>query len=392
MTPAHHPTVWNRALLRRSWDSWFSNDMRVVGPRWLQLVWTLLFCMLIAVPFTVFGFAAFAKGDGAWRNLSGWVQWYGINLQVSLVIGFTCHFLFFATGRLIGPERIRRFSGWQRTAYFSAVPLTGTAIGWPLGAWVAGYRLISWRVLNNANALAATVLIALVITVIFHFLFAAKARQLEAEKKAAEAQLRLLQGQIEPHFLFNTLANVISLIDHDAPKARQMLESFTDYLRASLASLRVEQATLGGELDLVQNYLGLLKTRMEDRLQFSISVGIGIPGGDSLRETALPPLLLQPLVENAIHHGLEPKVEGGEVRVKAWRDDGHLMVSITDNGLGLAAPPRRKGGAGMALNNLRERLQAQYGDAASLSLADAHPGTVATLRLPIEPTAQKAPA
>jgi signal transduction histidine kinase len=386
MSTLKHPTVWNRTLLRRSWDSWFSNDLRAVGPRWLQLVWTLLFCMLVAVPFTVFGFAAFAKGDGAWRNLEGWVQWYGINLQVSLVIGFICHFLFFATGRLLGGERIRHFGGWQRTLYFTSVPLVGTAIGWPLGAWVAGYRLISWRVLNDSNALAATVLIALVITVIFHFLFAAKARQLEAEKKAAEAQLRLLQGQIEPHFLFNTLANVISLIDHDAPKARQMLESFTDYLRSSLTSLRHEQATLGSELDLVQNYLGLLKTRMEDRLRFSIA------SDEGLRETPLPPLLLQPLVENAIHHGLEPKVDGGHVGVRAWRDGEQLVVTVTDDGLGLAAPPRRKGGAGMALANLRERLQAQYGDAASLSLAEAQAGTVATLRLPVQPTAQKAPA
>jgi LytS/YehU family sensor histidine kinase len=287
---------------------------------------------------------------------------------------------------LLGAERIRHFGGWQRTIYFTSVPLVGTAIGWPLGAWVAGYRLISWRLLNDSNALAATVLIALVITLIFHFIFAAKARQLEAEKKAAEAQLRLLQGQIEPHFLFNTLANVISLIDHDPAKARQMLESFTDYLRSSLTSLRVEQATLGSELDLVQNYLGLLKTRMEERLQFSI-------GSDpALSELRLPPLLLQPLVENAIHHGLEPKVEGGRVGVSARREGEQLVVTVTDNGLGLNAPPRRKGGAGMALANLRERLQAQYGDAASLTLADAQPGTVATLRLPIQATTQKAPA
>jgi two-component sensor histidine kinase len=386
MTTFSHPTLWTRAMLRRSWDSWFSNDMRPVGPRWLQLVWTLLFCMLVAVPFTIFGFAAFAQGDGAWRNVAGWIQWYGINLQVSLVIGFICHFLFFATGRWLGPDRIRAFSSGQRTVYFSSVPLVGTAIGWPLGAWLAGYELISWRVLDNPNGLAASLLVALVITVIFHLLFAAKARQLQAEKKAAEAQLRLLQGQIEPHFLFNTLANVISLIDHDAPKARQMLESFTDYLRSSLTSLRHEQATLGGELDLVQNYLGLLKTRMEDRLQFSISTD------DSLRETPLPPLLLQPLVENAIHHGLEPKVEGGHVGVSARREGGQLVVTVTDDGLGLGATPRRKSGAGMALANLRERLQAQYGDEASLSLSEARPGTVATLRLPIQPAAQKAAA
>ena len=162
-----------------------------------------------------------------------------------------------------------------------------------------------------------------------------------------------------------------------------MLESFTDYLRSSLTSLRVEQATLGSELDLVHNYLGLLKTRMEYRLHYRIN------SDPALRELTLPPLLLQPLVENAIHHGLEPKVEGGQVRVSVQMLGAFLVIEVADDGLGLSAPPRRKVGAGLALNNLRERLQAHYGDEASLTLTEAQPGTVATLRLPLPLTLQK---
>ncbi len=376
----------NRRNLAASWRTWLSADTPRVGPEWLHMVWTQLFSMVVAAGFTIVGFAAYANGEGAWRNWAGWLHWYGVNLVVSMCIAFSIHALMRLAFRVVGPQRVRLLRGPARAFFFATIPLVGLAVGWPLGSWLVGSDGPGWFRADNANNVASGVLISIVISLVIYQFFAAKSRQIEAERRAAEAQLRLLQGQIEPHFLFNTLANVISLIDHDPLKARQMLESFTDYLRSSLTSLRHEQATLGGELDMVQNYLGLLKTRMEDRLQFSIA------GDDSLRDTRLPPLLLQPLVENAIHHGLEPKVEGGHVHVSAQREAGHLVVTITDDGLGLAAPPRRKGGAGMALGNLRERLQAQYGGAASLTLTDAHPGTVATLRLPIPTTAQKASA
>ena len=188
--------------------------------------------------------------------------------------------------------------------------------------------------------------------------------------RANEAQLRLLQGQMEPHFLFNTLANVISLIDADAPRAKHMLEALTDYLRASLGGLRHDDSTLAGELDLARRYLQLMQTRMGDRLRFEIEVD------DAPAPRRLMPLVLQPLIENAVKHGLEPQVDGGTVRVKAARVavDGQdsLQVCIEDDGAGLAAAarrPRRRvaGGAdgnGIALANLRERLQARFGAAA----------------------------
>jgi two-component sensor histidine kinase len=365
------------------WRRWFHHTPDD-GTPW---AWgtTLVAALVIALFFTVFGFVLHASGEGAWRNWRGWLNWYGINLVVSVCVTLAIRTLFAVLGAWIGRGRIKAFSAARRALFFAGVPLLGVAIGAPIGLALAGQSTRVWIDLSDGNAIASTVLLSTLISSIFYLVFSAKARAVQAEKKAAEAQLRLLQGQIEPHFLFNTLANVISLIDHDAPKAKQMLESFTDYLRSSLTSLRHEQATLGSELDLVQNYLGLLKTRMEDRLQFSIV--IDTPGDDSLRQLRLPPLLLQPLVENAIHHGLEPKVDGGQVRIHACRQGEQLVVEVADDGLGLHAPPRRKGSAGVALHNLRERLLARYGSQASLNLTDARPGTLATLRLPIEKAA-----
>jgi len=252
-------------------------------------------------------------------------------------------------------------------------------IGWPLGVHFAGGHLSRWlSTPEGANIIAGSVLVGLMLSFLMHHWFGAKARQLDAERRATEAQLRLLQGQIEPHFLFNTLANVQALIDTDVPRARQMLESFTDYLRSSLGTLRAERATLGSELGLAEAYLSLLKTRMEERLSFDIT------NDPALSATPLPPLVLQPLVENAIHHGLEPKLDGGSVHIATRTEGRQLVIEVHDDGLGLAAPQRHRRGAGMALANLRERLAAQYGGSASLDLADAMPGTRVTLRLPLE--------
>ncbi len=225
----------------------------------------------------------------------------------------------------------------------------------------------------------ASLLFTVVITAGFYLVFSAQARRLQAEKSAAESHLRLLQGQIEPHFLFNTLANVVSLIDYDTPRAKLMLETFTDYLRASLTGLRQDQVSLGGELQLVEHYLNLMKVRMEERLHFAIDCE------PSARDALVVPLMLQPLVENAIHHGLEPTIDGGSLRIAARMHQGELVIDVVDDGMGLNHTTRRPG-AGVALANLRERLQAKYGSDASLALLAGNPGTRVTLRLPYRMT------
>ena len=373
----------NRAVLAASWASWISNDNRYrSGPWWLQWVWTFLFCASLAVAFTVFGFVSNAGLADQLGDPQVWAYWYGKNLVVSLTIGVLIHLLFDATRSLWAtPLRVRSWRHWQRTLFFSGIPLLGMVVGWPLGVWLTGADLGAAIASRSGNRLIlGTVFTLLVLSFIFHHYFSAKAGEAEAQKRATEAQMRLLQAQIEPHFLFNTLANVQSLMDHDLPKAKQMLSSFTDYLRGSLGALRSERSPLAQELALAQNYLQLLQARMEDRLQFSISAD------EATRQLPLPPLLLQPLIENAVVHGIEPNIAGGTVRVSAQLLAGQLVLEVQDDGRGLDAAPRRSAtpGAGMALANIRQRLQAHYGAEATLEVKATHPGTLARITLPVE--------
>jgi hypothetical protein len=378
-------TTIDLALLKASRESWMDASRPRVGPYWLQWVWTLVFCAFIAVGFTILGFFLFS-GDaaGAWRNLPGWAEWYGRNFVVSLVIGALIQASFDLVGLAIGGRHlVCRWPRWQRTLYYTVLPLACTAVGWPVGISLVGGTLHHFLLdARGQNVIAGTVLFALLLSFLFHQFFALKARQLEAEKRATEAQLRLLQGQIEPHFLFNTLAGVISLIDPEPAKAKQMLQDFTEYLRSSLTVMRTGDGPLAQELDLAEHYLRLLGSRMEDRLRWHIDAD------EAARRVPVPPLLLQPLVENAIHHGLEPQLDGGTVTVSARVAGRELVLQVQDDGRGLDAPPRPgvRQGPGVALANIRSRLQSRYGSLASLELLPAGPGTRAVIRLPVDPS------
>ncbi|WP_322403540.1 sensor histidine kinase [Massilia luteola] len=199
----------------------------------------------------------------------------------------------------------------------------------------------------------------------------------EAARLLAEAKLRTLQAQIEPHFLYNTLANVVSLIGSDPARARHMLERLIDFLRASLSASRAEHATLGAEIDLARAYLDLLTVRMGARLRYRIDVDA------SCRDAVIPPMLVQPLVENAVMHGIEPKVEGGTIVVRACRRDAGLCVEVADDGAGLSATAPRPGG-GVGLSNLRERLRVLHADNAQVQLLENQDGGVTSrLILPL---------
>jgi two-component sensor histidine kinase len=363
-------------LLRASLRSWYANDLRTVGPGWLQLLWTCLFSSVVGLGFFVLGLASMAAGSGRLPSWAGAGQWLLANLVVSWTIGACIHGLFAIAVPLLGAERIRGFSRRQQSLFFAGFPLLGLAIGWPLGAYLASSLVLErrWMPFKSVETVVGAFLLALLAYAIFYKHFQAKARQIEAEKRATEAQLRLLQGQMEPHFLFNTLANVHALIDHEPARAKAMLGSFTDYLRASLGSLRRIDAPLSDELALTEAYLQVQQTRMDERLQFSIEAA------PDTRQASLPPMILQPLVENAIHHGLEPQLQGGRVVVRAQAENGQLRLEVQDDGRGLRAPPRK--GARLALQNLRERLHGLYGDEARLELLERDVGTLARVTLP----------
>jgi two-component sensor histidine kinase len=374
----------DRKHLLMSWRSWTANDLQRVGPGWLQWVWTLLFCLCLALFFTALG-AGMSGGRLALDSASKWAVWYGRNLVVCLTIGGLIHLMFDASRVLMGgPQRVRRLKPWQRSVFFAGVPMLGVAIGWPVGIWLSGGGHILPRLLDSPTASTVTVLLALSISLALHFIFAAHTREIEAERRATEAQLRLLQAQIEPHFLFNTLANVVALIEIEPAKAKTMLGAFTDYLRTSLGSLRRDRVPLSEELALAEAYLRVQQSRMEDRLRWQIDAD------ETARRVLLPPLLLQPLVENAIQHGLEPSLDGGTVNIRAWVNAGVLMIEVHDTGRG-PSPSSPRPGNGVALANVRERLQQRHADRASLQIAPADPGTRASLRLPIEADDIEAP-
>ncbi|WP_233556428.1 sensor histidine kinase [Noviherbaspirillum sedimenti] len=206
-----------------------------------------------------------------------------------------------------------------------------------------------------------------------------KARAAATEKQALQAQLQLLQAQIEPHMLFNTLANLQALIAVDAPRAQHMLDQLIQYLRATLSAARAPQTTLAQEFALLQAYLELMAVRMGQRLAYALDLP------EALHAVPLPPMLLQPLVENAIRHGLEPKIDGGRIDVVARLTDGMLELRIADTGLGLDVPSSQAG-TSLGLANVRERLRALYGERATFSLRPNHPagaGAIALITLPM---------
>jgi len=202
------------------------------------------------------------------------------------------------------------------------------------------------------------------------------------KRQVVEARLAAMQAQVEPHFLFNTLASIDHLIETDAPRASQMQKNLIALLRASMPSLRETQSAaprdLGRELAVVRPYLEILKVRMEERLHTVID----IPEG--LHSAEFPPMMLQSLVENAIKHGLEPKPEGGTLRLQAQIVHGKLAVSVADSGVGFASGGKAAtAGTGVGLANIRERLALLYGSRAALQVAE-NPGggTVATVTVP----------
>lgn len=206
---------------------------------------------------------------------------------------------------------------------------------------------------------------------------AARLRQLEQQALAHQTELRLLQAQIEPHFLFNTLSNVVSLVDVDPPRARRMLLDLTALLRVSLARSRAPEVSLGEELDLLAAYLDIMALRLGPRL------GWEIDAAPALRALRLPPLLVQPLVENALRHGLEPLPEGGRVLIRCWQAEGRLWIRVEDNGQGLAAAALGGAGGGLGLANVRARLDACFAGEGLLRLGTCDPqGTWALLELP----------
>ncbi|MBS4099397.1 MAG: histidine kinase [Sulfuricella sp.] len=275
--------------------------------------------------------------------------------------------------------------------------LLETALGIPLGGFV-GFALATWsngltlaEVMENyPQAAEISAAGAVFFGAIAAYYFYAHSRLVEAEAEArnerlrrmehealaARAELRLLQAQIEPHFLFNTLSNAVGLIDENPAAARTLLLDLSALLRVALKRSNREDTSLAEELDFTRAYLGIMALRMGERLQWRIDAA------PEIGDIRVPPLLLQPLVENALRHGLEAKPAGGALLVTCRRNGTSLEIAVTDNGLGLGATCA---GHGIGLANVRARLASRYGAAATLQLRESPSGGVAAiLVIPLE--------
>lgn len=250
------------------------------------------------------------------------------------------------------------------------------------GAWSDLFRVDNATNLDNANAITRAITRRV----------AERRRnerdaatQTATEKELTVARLNLLHAQVEPHFLYNTLASAQYLTRNDPARADEMLGHLIQYLRHSLPRTQDELATLSDELERALAYLEILKIRMGQRL----SVQVDVP--ENLRGTRLPPMMLQTLVENAIKHGLEPRTAGGTVWIRARHaDDGTVAITVADDGEGFNV---QSSGTGIGLKNVRERLQLVYGGKASLAVVANFPcGVAATISVPGAPSAPTAAA
>jgi signal transduction histidine kinase len=317
-------------------------------------------------PFALLAVVAFNTVIAVLLSLVGYGGGFGGNLVFSQCIGLTVLLVVHLGWRTLWPERkpprlpflgliaVAVFAGW-----LGGSALASLFLGLP---WTAGRS--SWA------ALAITVTAGFIGT----WFFWSRHRAAEMERQRIEAQLKMLQAQIEPHFLFNTLANLDALIQTDPKRARAMLGHLNDYLRATLAATRRERSTLADEFALLRGYLEVQCMRMGERLRFKLELP------ESLAQADLPPMLLQPLVENSLRHGLEPKVEGGEVKVSAREEGDRLVLEVADTGLGKANGST--GGTGLGLANVRERLAAAYEGAKVEAGANAAGGYTVTLSIP----------
>ena len=213
-----------------------------------------------------------------------------------------------------------------------------------------------------------------------------EANQLRQEAKLLETKIQLLQSQIEPHFLFNTLSNITSLIAVDPLLAEKSLINFTELLRVKFDRSKGKSSSLADELWLIKIYLELHGMRLGERLSYQI-VTDQFEIHHDLEQVTVPSLLIQPLVENAIKHGIEPSISGGSICISLDAEDDNIVVKVVDTGVGIDPnrQPETSSGAGVGIANIRQRLASIYGGRGGLDIREnSDSGVTAILTIPRE--------
>ncbi len=305
---------------------------------------------------------------------------FWVNLIYSQSIGISI-------ASLVGGLVLRHKKAAPHPFHFLMAIVGGVMIGLAVGTLLTGAAPPSGQ--KSSNLLSYSFIYSIMIGCVVVYFFYSRGRQehlnnelnleklkqAEIQQKLTTSNLKMLQAQIEPHFLFNTLSNILGLIDQRPDDAKLMLTNLTDYLRGSLDRTRDTDATLGDELALVSAYLNIQRIRMGDRLQFDITADA------ALSQLKLPPLIIQPLVENSIQHGIEQTIEGGHIGLVIRANHEHLHIQVTDTGQGMGDTER----AGIGLSNIRSRLVSLYDNQAELRLSANSPqGLVVDIKLPLE--------
>jgi signal transduction histidine kinase len=328
-----------------------------------MFVLTILFCALVAAVVTL-----------AAPSLAGFTRW----LLIVESIGIAAVAIGTSLSRL---PPLRRFSPAVAHLIIGGVAVpSGYVIGSSFAYTLLGEPLpILQPEPRRIVALIATALaggLLVYVDAMRHRIQNEAAARMEAQRLASESELRLLRAQLEPHMLFNTLANLRSLVDIDPKLAQSMIDRIITYLRGTLAASREESVPLRQEFTQLAAYLEIMAMRMGHRMAYQLELP------KELEDFSVPPMLLQPLVENAIKHGIEPKVGSSTLEVKAVREEGAVIVAVADTGRGL--PPDAESGTqgGYGVAHVRDRLRAYYGAAATLTLTRNTPqGARATVRI-----------
>ncbi|MEQ1518065.1 MAG: sensor histidine kinase [Usitatibacteraceae bacterium] len=347
---------------------------------WVRnLIYTLILNLLFAIGFTLLAYIFVRK-----IGFADFPVLLGENLVISNVVGFAFWMVFAGLGPLMRTIHGRSF--WVVTLFYTALgTLIVTVALWGFALATGRTGMAGW--IGSREQVFTSTVISLFISLVLAMAWKRRSEELTvqialaeereraeaSDRSAAQANLRALQAQIEPHFLFNTLANVTSLIHSHPDDAKRMLENFIEYLRATLATTREAHTTVGSEFDMMKKFLSILKIRMGDRLEVHLDLD------PELAAATMPPMLLQPLIENAIKHGLEPKLEGGSISMKAERKGDRLCISVIDTGLGFGNKPSN----GIGLKNVRERVEKLFGNAGGVSSEENQPcGTRVVVTIP----------
>ena len=333
----------------------------------LWIVWGFAFVISLAL---------WAKEGFGWQTLVRQsIYAYSISTLIWFFIDVGKQVILYKTGKYWP-------MGWHRVVFLTFSVVAGYTLGTLMGDWYAGWS--TWELLSiDSGRFTGLILMSAAISLGFIGYFYQKEQLAKVQRQAAESQLKLLESQLEPHMLFNTLANLRVLISTDPERATTMLDHMVAYLRATLGGSRAVMHPLQLEFDRLRDYLELMTIRMGPRLSYTLDLP------PELANHPVPPLLLQPLVENAIKHGLEPKVEGGSIKVAARLDGDKVVLEVSDTGVGGAPNMSDTEPKGFGLSQVAERLATTYGTSSTITfVADETYKTSARVVFPYQKPAE----